>query len=341
MVVQECVSLKHFNTFGIDAQARYYARIDDVSQLRNFLLSPEFQSFPQLILGGGSNVLLRENFGGIVLHMAIEDIVVLREDYQHVWLKVGAGINWHQLVLHCIRQGYAGLENLSLIPGTVGAAPVHNIGAYGVALSDVIEFLEAIEVRSGQVHTFQKKDCAFGYRDSIFKNSLQGRYIITSVCFRLYKQPRLQITYDEIKATLKKMDVQKLSIQAISDVVIYLRKKKLPDPARLGNAGSFFKNPIITREQFIRLQNMYSNMPGYAQTRGQVKVSAAWLIEQCGWKGWFNGRVGVYSKHALVLVNYGAGTGQDIYQLMLAIQQSVKDRFSIELTPEVQVVGGY
>jgi len=338
MVLQEHVALNNFNTLGIQSHARYYVRIHDTQQLQQLLLAPQLKNLPRLTLGGGSNVLFLNDFKGIVLHMAIGGIATIREDPTHVWVKAGAGVNWHTLVLHCVNRNYAGIENLSLIPGTVGAAPVQNIGAYGVALSETFESLEAMEADSGAVHTFSKEDCAFGYRDSIFKNECKGQYIILSVTLKLHKKPAFRTTYGNLQDVLKAMGVQALSVRTISDAVIHIRKSKLPDPIHLGNAGSFFKNPIIAQQQFEQLKRTYPDMPGYAQPRDHVKVAAAWLIEQCGWKGKARGTVGVHQQHALVLVNYGSGTGQDIYQLALDIQQSVKDRFNIEITPEVQLI---
>lgn len=338
MLLQEHISLKNLNTFGINAQARYYIRIHDAQGLHDLLLDKKLRPLPRLILGGGSNLLFLNDFQGIVIHMAIGGITTMREDQAHVWVKAGAGVNWHTLVLYCIEQGYAGIENLSLIPGTVGAAPIQNIGAYGVTLSEVLESLEAMEVHSGAVHTFDKEDCAFGYRDSIFKNALKEQCIILSITLRLQKKPTFRTSYGALQRTLKAMDVQELSIKAISDAVIHIRKSNLPDPALLGNAGSFFKNPTITQQQFQQLKHTYPNMPGYVQPEGKVKVPAAWLIEQCGWKGKTIGAIGVHKQQALVLVNYGDGTGQDLYQLAQDIQQSVKELFSIEIMPEVNLI---
>ncbi len=338
MLLQEHISLKDLNTFGINAQARYYIRIHDAQCLHELLLHKKLRPLPRLILGGGSNLLFLNDFQGIVMHMAIDGIATMKEDQTHVWVQAGAGVNWHTLVLHCIEQGYAGIENLSLIPGTVGAAPIQNIGAYGVTLSESLESLEAMEVHSGAVHTFGKEDCAFGYRDSIFKNTLKAQYVILSITLRLQKKPTFRTTYGALQSTLKAMDVQELSIKAISDAVIHIRKSNLPDPALLGNAGSFFKNPTITQQQFQQLKHTYPNMPGYAQPERQVKVPAAWLIEQCGWKGKTIGAIGVHKQQALVLVNYGDGTGQDLYQLAQEIQQSVKELFSIEIMPEVNLI---
>ena len=338
MLLQEHVSLKPFNTFGIDAEARYYLQVASLQTLRDFLAAPPLAALPQLVLGGGSNVLLLNDFDGVVLHMAISGIAKVKEDQDYVWVQAGAGVNWHQLVLHCIAHNYAGIENLSLIPGTVGAAPIQNIGAYGVELQDVFESLEALEIRTGKVHTFNSAACAFGYRNSIFKREHKGQYIILNVTLRLQKKPTFKTEYGAIQQTLEAMGIQELSIKTISDAIIHIRQSKLPDPAQLGNAGSFFKNPVITETQFKQLQIHYPQIPGYPQPEGQVKVPAAWLIEQCGWKGKTAGAVGVHKQQPLVLVNYGGGTGQAIYQLAQDIQQSVQAQFDIKIGPEVNLV---
>ncbi len=338
MWLQEQVSLKNLNTLGIHARARYYVRIDTAQDLVDWLAHPSFRILPRLILGGGSNVLFLKDFEGIVVHLAIGSIAAIREDRERVWVQAGAGVGWHQLVQHCVDKGYAGIENLSLIPGTVGAAPIQNIGAYGVELGDVLESLTALEIGSGKVRTFDREACELGYRDSIFKNELRGQYIILSVTLRLRKKPIFQITYGAIQSALEAMNIRELSIKAISDAVIHIRQNTLPDPAHLGNAGSFFKNPVILQSRFEQLQKRYPHIPGYAQPRNYVKVPAAWLIEQCGWKGTRRGQVGVHKQQALVLVNYGGGTGKDIHQLAEDIQQSIKKRFRIELSPEVDYV---
>ena len=338
MLLQEHVSLKPFNTFGIDAEARYYLQVASLQTLRDFSAQPSLRTLPQLVLGGGSNVLLLNDFEGVVLHMAISGIDKVKEDPGYVWVQAGAGVNWHQLVLYCIAHNYAGIENLSLIPGTVGAAPIQNIGAYGVELQDVFESLEALEISSGKVHTFDRATCTFGYRNSIFKREQKGRYIILNVTLRLQKKPTFKTEYGAIQQTLEAMGIQELSIKAISDAVIQIRQSKLPDPAQLGNAGSFFKNPVITEAQFKQLRTQYPQMSGYPQPEGQVKVPAAWLIEQCGWKGKTSGTVGVHKQQPLVLVNYGGGTGQAIYQLAKNIQQSVQTQFDIKIEPEVNLV---
>lgn len=339
MLLQEHVSLKPFNTFGIDAQARYYLRVDSFQTLCDFLVEPTLKALPQLVLGGGSNVLLLDDFKGVVLHIAISGIAKVKEDQDYVWVQAGAGVDWHQLVLHCIAHDYAGIENLSLIPGTVGAAPIQNIGAYGVELRNVFESLEALEIHSGKIHTFNPTACAFGYRDSIFKREYKGQYIILNVTLRLQKKPTFKTEYGAIQQTLEAMGIQELSIKAISDAVIHIRQSKLPDPAHLGNAGSFFKNPVVTETQFKQLQAQHPQLPGYSQPEGQVKVPAAWLIEQCGWKGKKIGPVGVHKQQPLVLVNYGGGTGQAIHQLAQDIQQSVREQFDIEINPEVNLIG--
>ena len=283
-------------------------------------------------------MLFLNDFRGIVIHMAIGGIATIKEDPAHVWIKAGAGVNWHALVLRCVEKGYSGIENLSLIPGTVGAAPIQNIGAYGVTLSDIFESLEAMEVHSGSVHTFTKQDCIFGYRDSVFKHALKEKYVILNITLKLQKKPIFQTAYGTLQETLEAMNIQKPSIKAISDAVIHIRRNKLPDPAILGNAGSFFKNSIIPQQQFAKLRYTYPGIPGYTQPGNQVKVPSAWLIEQCGWKGKRRGAVGVHMHHALVLVNYDNGTGQEVYRLAQDIQQSVRDTFNIEILPEVQLV---
>ncbi len=338
-MLQPHTSLKALNTFQIDAQARYCARIDCVQTLQQALAHPALRGLPRLVLGGGSNVLFVGDFGGAVLHMTMDHTAVVQEDQDYVWVRAAAGTSWHQLVLHCVARGYAGIENLSLIPGTVGAAPIQNIGAYGVELSDVFASLEALEVCSGTVRTFDGAACAFGYRDSVFKHALKDQYIILSVTLRLHKRPAFRTAYGDVLRTLEEMQVKELSIKAISDAVIRIRQRKLPDPAALGNAGSFFKSPIIPQAQLEQLQAEHPAIPGYKLPLDQVKVPAGWLIEQCGWKGKRLGPVGVHQHHALVLVHYGGGTGQDVYRLAQAIQQDVSARFGIALTPEVNLIG--
>jgi len=340
MYLQEHVSLKALNTFHVAARARYYAAIKDLQTLQALVADKTWNQWPWLVLGGGSNLLFVKDFEGVVLRMALDGVATVKEDRHHIWVKAGAGISWHALVLHCVAHEYAGIENLSLIPGTVGAAPIQNIGAYGVELSNVFDSLEAMELCSGAIRTFDKADCAFGYRDSVFKQTLKGQYIILNVTLKLAKQPTFQVAYRGLQDTLEAMQVANLSIKAVSDAVIRLRQQKLPDPTVLGNAGSFFKNPLLTRHQLAQLQQQHPHLPHYDQPDGSVKVSAAWLIEQCGWKGKRQGAVGVYDRHALVLVNHGEGTGAEVQELAQTIQRSVQDTFGIALAPEVSSITG-
>lgn len=338
--IQSYVSLKPYNTFGIETSARYWVEIKQEEDLQTLLQLGDFMDTPKLILGGGSNVLLCRNFDGLIIKMSIEGINVVREDDNHIYLTAGAGVNWHQLVQFCVQRGYAGMENLSLIPGTVGAAPMQNIGAYGVELEQVFELLTAVNIDTGEKKTFTHADCAFGYRESIFKHELKGQYIITSVTFQLDKHPTFHTRYGAIQETLTEMGVSEsnLSIKAISEAVIRIRRSKLPDPAQIGNAGSFFKNPEIPKEQFDDLQATYPNLPGYPIGSDRVKVPAGWLIEQAGWKGYRSGDAGVHSKQALVLVNYGKATGDEILRLARQVQDSVLDKFGVTIKPEVNVI---
>jgi UDP-N-acetylmuramate dehydrogenase len=335
MVIQENISLRPYNTFGFDVGARHFVSVTSVAQLHTLLRDPDWEKSPKWILGGGSNVLFTQDVDALVIHMAIKGIDMVREDDHHTWLRVGAGENWHQFVLYCVENGHAGVENLSLIPGTVGAAPMQNIGAYGVEIKDVFEELEAMEIATGTLRTFDGPACAFGYRESVFKRSLKDRFIITSVTFRLQKTPEFQITYGDIQKTLDSMNIDNLSLRAVSDAVIHIRQSKLPDPAQIGNAGSFFKNPEIPKPQFEVLKAQYPTLPGYPIGSEMVKVPAGWLIEQAGWKGHRAGAVGVHDRQALVLVHYGAGTGQQIKDLAAQVQTSVEEKFGIKLSPEV------
>jgi len=340
--IQSNVSLKRYNTFGIDVKARYWVDIQHEDDLQTLFQITEYVDTPKLILGGGSNVLLCQDFDGMVVHVGIQGIDVVREDEQNVYLRAGGGVNWQELVLYCVDHDYAGMENLSLIPGTVGAAPMQNIGAYGVEVEQVFDSLRAIDRQTGELRQFAHADCAFGYRESVFKRELKGQYIITSVTFRLDKQPTFHIRYGAIQETLNAMGIsdENLSIRAISNAVIRIRRSKLPNPAEIGNAGSFFKNPEIPQTQFDALKAQYPDLPGYplADT-GRVKVPAGWLIEQAGWKGHRAGDAGVHAKQALVLVNYGNATGHEIMALAQQVQQSVREKYGIEISPEVNVVG--
>ncbi|HXA03097.1 MAG TPA: UDP-N-acetylmuramate dehydrogenase [Cytophagaceae bacterium] len=338
MYLRKDLSLKSLNTFGIDAKASYFGEFYSVMELQNFIADPEFHQVEKLILGGGSNLLFTKDFDGIVLHNKIKGKEIIEHNDEYAYVRAGAGEIWHEFVLFCIENGFAGLENLSLIPGTVGAAPMQNIGAYGVEIKDSFAHLEAVNIIDGKIYTFDKESCQFGYRESIFKKELKGQYIITSVVFKLSKKPQFNISYGAIKTTLEEMGIENISIKAISDAVCSIRKSKLPDPAVIGNAGSFFKNPEIPETQYDALKARFPDIPSYKTTPGMVKVPAGWLNEQCGWKGRIVGRTGVHKNQALVLVNYGNATGAEVKKLSEDIKRSVKEKFGIELEIEVNII---
>lgn len=334
MNIQENISLKQFNTFGIDKKARFFTQIKSVSELKEALLWAKERGINTLILGGGSNILLTQNQDALIIKIEIEGIEVVREDKDHFWVEVGAGVVWHDFVLTSIQNEWAGVENLSLIPGTVGASPMQNIGAYGVEIRDVFHSLKALEKSSLELKEFDAESCAFGYRESVFKHELKDQYVICSVIFRLNRTADFHTEYGAIKETLQQNGIEQLDLKSISDAVIQIRQSKLPDPTKIGNAGSFFKNPTVSSSQFEELKANYPEIPGYPNDSG-VKVPAAWLIEQCGWKGKRFGEIGVHTKQPLVLVNYGAGDGNEIKKLAVKIQESVFDKFRIEIHPEV------
>lgn len=338
LTIQSNVSLKSYNTFGIDVTTRYLVEVDNDQDIQTLFQLPDIQSLPKLILGGGSNLLLTQDFNGLVIKINIKGIETVKEDQDHVWLRVGAGENWHEFVMYCVERGLGGIENLSLIPGTVGAAPMQNIGAYGVEIKDTFDRLEAVDISTGVKRIFTNADCRFGYRDSVFKNEVKGQYIISNVQFKLDKNPVFHVSYGDIQKTLEQMGVKELTLKAISEAVIKIRRSKLPDPAEIGNAGSFFKNPEIPASQYETLKIEYPNIPGYVINEEIVKVPAGWLIEQCGWKGKRFGNIGVHARQALVLVNYGGGKGLEIKQLSERIQASVEEHFGICLHTEVNFI---
>ena len=339
METQETISLPPYNTFGLQATARYFVEVNTLEQLVTVLKDNTFQNLPRLFLGGGSNILLTKDFEGIVIKINLQGIEKQQENELPVWLKAGAGVVWHNFVLHCIAQNWAGVENLSLIPGTVGAAPMQNIGAYGVEIKDVFDELEALNLSTLQIEKFALDDCQFGYRESVFKHIYKNQYVILSVTFRLNKTPNFHIEYGAIKDTIAEMGVQQLSIKAISDAVIHIRQSKLPNPAEIGNSGSFFKNPEIPIAQFQALKERFPAMVSFPSINpALIKVPAGWLIEQAGWKGFKDGHIGVHAKQALVLVNYGGGKGNDIKALSEKIQASVFEKFGILLHPEVNFI---
>lgn len=333
-IIHENISLKPYNTFAIDAKARYFATIGTVSALHAVLTNPHWQTLPMLILGGGSNILFTQDFQGLVIHNQIMGIELIDENADHVYLKIGAGENWHAFVLYCIANNYAGVENLSLIPGTMGAAPIQNIGAYGVELKDTLHEVHTISIDDKKNYLFKNSECEFGYRDSIFKKSLKNKHIITHVVLRLNKKPVFHVEYGAIR---DKLAGNPLSIKAISDTVIAIRQEKLPDPKKTPNAGSFFKNAIITKEKFLSLQQQFPKLPHFAEPNDCVKIPSAFLIEACGFKGKRFGDVGVHAHQALVLVNYSNGTGAELKALSEKIQRAVMEKFGVGLMTEVNV----
>jgi len=334
-IVSENISLKPFNTFGLEAHARYFAPFSNSEEL--LLLTNDYR-LPTFILGGGSNILLTKDFDGLVIKNEIKGINERHEDDEHVYVNAGAGENWHAFVLYCLKRNWAGVENLSLIPGNVGASPMQNIGAYGVELAEVFWSLEAYHIKDKKTVTFTLNDCAFGYRDSVFKNKYKDQFVILNVTFRLRKKPIFHTSYGAIQQELERMGVKELSIHAISQAVINIRSSKLPDPKQVGNAGSFFKNPEVTKEMHDALKEKYPELIAYSLVNGNYKLAAGWLIEQCGWKGFREGDAGVHPKQALVLVNYGHANGQSIYDLSERVKQSVKQKFGVELEREVNII---
>jgi len=339
MIIRENQTLGKLNTFGIDALARYYVELSSTEQMKEFLDLPEYRAVQKLVLGGGSNLLFTKPvLDCVVLKNNILGISKVKEDKDFVYIRSGAGENWHHFVMHCIENNYAGLENLSLIPGNVGAGPMQNIGAYGVELKDVFHELEALNLADLKTELFNSDDCRFGYRESVFKKEARNKYIITAVTFRLNKTPRFNTSYGAINQELEAMGVKELSIAAISRAVCNIRRSKLPDPAIIGNAGSFFKNPEVEEQKFVALQMQFPSIVGYPLENKKVKLAAGWLIEQCGWKGKTFGDAGVHDKQALVLVNHGKATGKEIYDLSQRILDSVKEKFGVELEREVNII---
>ena len=339
MLIKENFELSPLTTFHITALCRYFSEASDLEAIKEIIEFAEANGVKKkLILGGGSNVLFTHNFDGIVLKNNIKGIEFVKEDDEHVYIKAGAGENWHQFVLHCVKNNYAGIENLSLIPGNVGASPMQNIGAYGVEIKDVFFELEAFHKNDKVIQKFSLNDCAFGYRESVFKNKYKDQFIITSVTYRLNKKPSFNTSYGAISHEIERMGVKELSIRAISQAVINIRTSKLPDPNEIGNAGSFFKNPVISNEHFTNLKNLFPNIVAFPSGNDHTKLAAGWLIEQCGWKGFRKNDAGCYPKQALVLVNYEHATGKEIFDLSEEIIESVKGKFDVSLEREVNII---
>jgi UDP-N-acetylmuramate dehydrogenase len=332
--IQHHVSLRQLNTFGVDATANVYLPLTDPSMLQALKNDPILSKLPRLILGGGSNILLTADFPGLVLQMELKGISVVRQDDAMTYIRVAGGENWHQFVLWTLANGYGGLENLSLIPGSVGAAPIQNIGAYGVEVKDFIHSVNAFDFASGEMIELSSDACEFAYRDSIFKRGLRDRAIILDVTFAIPKAWQPNLRYAELAQELQTRALTAPNARDISDAIIAIRQRKLPDPAIIGNAGSFFKNPLVPAAQRAALLQQYPQLISYAQPDGSFKLAAGWLIDQCGWKGRSLGHAGVYEKQALVLVNRGDATGQEISQLAQAIQADVLARFGVQLEAE-------
>ena len=340
MQVQQNYSLKKGNTFGLDVYAAYCAKFHNGDELHE--LMENYQQIPlKMVLGGGSNVLFTKNYDGLILRNKIPGIKVIREDEEHVFVKAGAGVRWHDFVTYCVESNFGGVENLSLIPGNVGASPMQNIGAYGVEIKDVFYELEAFDLNEKNVRIFSTVECKFGYRESVFKKELKNQFAILNVTFRLNKNPSFNISYGAIESELKSMNIENLNIKAISDAVIKIRSSKLPDPRFIGNAGSFFKNPVINKNTLANMKMAAPSdleIPFYEIDEEHFKIPAGWLIEQCGWKGYRKRDAGCYDKQALVLVNYGHASGKEIYDLSEEIKISVLEKFGIELEREVNIM---
>jgi len=335
--LQQNISLKNFNTFGVDVSARHFVEINHEDELVELFMDPKWLTEKRLVMGGGSNMLLINDFDGLVIRMNIRGFEH-RINHNEVFVEAGAGEVWNDLVNFCVDREYAGLENLSLIPGSVGASPIQNIGAYGVELKDVFDSCRAFEIATGKFRTFTKADCEFGYRESVFKGSLKEQYIIVCVKFHLSLIPDLNLKYGAIEQELAQRKITNPTIKDVSQVVSHIRVAKLPDPSTIGNAGSFFKNPVITAAEFEALQARHADVVNYPAGNGQVKLAAGWLIEQCGWKGKVVGHTGTWKNQALVLVNHGGATGQEVYNFSSQIIDSVYTKFGVTLQREVNII---
>ena len=338
MNIQKNISLKKYNTFRIDVRAKEFIEINSDKEIQSLISSGILNNKKFFILGGGSNILFTKDFDGIVVNINTKGKKLIKEDSEHIYLSVSAGEDWQDFVEYCLKNNYAGVENLSLIPGTVGAAPVQNIGAYGVELQDVFYELQAIEIKSGKKVKFSKDDCEFSYRNSIFKNKFKNKYIILSVIFKLNKHPKIKTEYGNIKQELKKSGIKNPGIKEISEAICNIRRNKLPDIEKIGCAGSFFKNPIVDEKIFLELKNKFPEIAAYKLPDSKYKLAAGWLIEECGFKGKTIGKAGIYKDQALVIVNRGDASASDIINVMKKVQQAVYEKFRVRLLPEVNVV---
>jgi UDP-N-acetylmuramate dehydrogenase len=336
ILIEETFSLKSFNTFGIQAYAKIFAEATTMEDLISIIGIFRDNPLPKLILGGGSNLLFTKDFDGVVIFPNLVGIELVRHSGESTWLRAYAGENWDKFVEFCVSKNLGGIENLSFIPGNIGACPIQNIGAYGVEVKDVIESVDALDIQTGDKRTFSNEECQFGYRDSIFKNEAKNKYIITSVVFKLRKQPAIFLSYKEVMDEIRKFP--DVTVANVRQSIINIRRRKLPDPAEFGNAGSFFKNPLISTNKFQSIKEEFSLAPSYIVDKETVKIPAAWLIETCGWKGIREGNVGTHPNQPLVIVNYNGAKGRDVIQFAEKISNSVKQRFGIELQMEVNVI---
>ncbi len=338
MNIKENFSLKNYNTFGIDVKAKYFAEVFSTEELKELLSIDKYKSQSKFILGGGSNILFTGDFDGLIIKISSNEIQIIIEDNDSVFVKAAAGVNWHELVLYCVDRNFGGIENLSLIPGKVGAAPIQNIGAYGQELKEVFYSLNGIFIDDIKEKTFYKDDCKFAYRNSIFKKELKDKFIITDVTLKLNKHPLLNTSYGAIEEELKKKNLDEITIKDISKIICDIRISKLPDPAKIGNAGSFFKNPEISKEKFKDLQSKFPALVGYSISDNLVKVPAGWLIESAGLKGKRVGNTGTHPRQALVIVNYGQSDGKEILKFKSLIKKIILEKYGIELEEEVNIL---
>lgn len=337
MTIQQNISLKPLNTFGIDATAAHFVSVSSLDELKHVLALKNYPN--KLILGGGSNMLLTKDYNGLVIHINLKGVEIISETDDFVYVKAAAGEVWHEFVMWCMEHDFGGIENLSLIPGNVGTAPIQNIGAYGVELKDIFESCEAISIQTSSIKTFNKEACQFGYRHSVFKQEAKGAFIVTNVTFKLTKRNhQLHINYGSIASELEALQIKKPSIQDISKVVISIRESKLPNPKVIGNSGSFFKNPVVSKAHYLKLLENFEDMPSYPVSDTEVKIPAGWLIEKAGFKGKRFGDYGVHKNQALVLVNYGNAKGSDILKLSELIQNTIQRLFEISIEAEVNIL---
>ena len=338
MNIIENYPLLKLNTFGVDVKAKYFTSINTINELIEATKTNVFKDLELLILGGGSNILFTKDFDGLVILNNIKGKEIIEQNQQSIFLKIGAGENWHELVMYCVDNGWGGIENLSLIPGNTGTAPMQNIGAYGVEIKETFLELEALEISSGKIVKFNNSDCEFGYRESVFKNKMKNQYIILNITLELKKNPVLNINYGDVKAILESQNIKNPDIKEVSNAIISIRQSKLPDPKKIGNSGSFFKNPIVSLNLLELIKKKYPNVVNYEINENEFKIAAGWLIERAGWKGKKFNNYGIHEKQALVLVNYGLANGMEIFELSEKIILDIKDKFGIKLEREVNII---